>query len=301
MSLTSSNRLAALRRKFGKDQPKEITQEAFDHDRGHLRRLARLGSREKAQAIDLWNYTQDLLYTDIQKSLLMFLLPFCLEAWSSDLSATNSSYSGFVESFYTALAKKKIFDEYLTREQAMGVSEFMQGSILDEIDEQRGLFYEGMNSRPYRWIPGLMTYGVLLPDVERLWGDWWSLNTVGRATAAIQYASCLIYPDDGNPVFAPFTPNRGGGPPLLWEFEGVLYEHHWMGKNLEFLRRILTPSGVSELLRHAAEVLKNQPGHDVASRILSDLPMCSETLKERCAELPRLLEMSGERPLSWTR
>src|SRR5216684_7716999 len=56
------------------------------------------------------------------------------------------------------------------------------------------------------------TVGVLLPDVDRLWGAWWSLNTFGRAIAAVQYISCLIYPENENPVFAPRTPNGGGGP-----------------------------------------------------------------------------------------
>jgi hypothetical protein len=302
MDLKSSDRLAALQREFGKvGRPKEIQQEAYDHSPKDLLRLVRLDSRERADAGDLWNYTQDLLYTNIQKSLLLFLLPFCLDAWSRDLSATDSGYGGFVEHFYTALAKKKIFDEYLTAEQAMAVAEFMRGSILDEIDEQRGLFYEGMNTRPYRWISALMTYGILLPDLERLWGDWWSLDTVGRATAAIQYASCLIYPEEWNPVFSPWTSDRGGGPPLLWEFEGFLYEHRWLDNNLEYLRRVLTPANVTELVSRAVERLEGQHGHDIASRILSELPRFSETLKDRCAELPRLLEMRGERPLSWTR
>jgi len=75
----------------------------------------------------------------------------------------------------------------------MAVSEFMRGAILEEIDDQRGLTYGGIGARPYRWITALTTNGVLLPDVDQLWTVWWSIDTVGRAVAAAQYISCLMY------------------------------------------------------------------------------------------------------------
>ena len=88
----------------------------------------------------------------------------------------------------------------------------MREAILEEIDAQRGLSYRAKGARPYRWIAALATYGVLLPDLERLWNSWWSLETIGGATATVQYISCLMYPENENPVFAPWTSNEGGGP-----------------------------------------------------------------------------------------
>jgi hypothetical protein len=88
-------------------------------------------------------------------------------------------------------------------ERAAAVSEFMRQTILEEVDDQLGLAYQGSKARPYRWIGALTTYGVLLPDVDRLCGAWWSLNTFGRAIAAVQYIWCLLYPENENPVFAP--------------------------------------------------------------------------------------------------
>jgi hypothetical protein len=72
--------------------PEKITQEAFDRDDGHLRRLVRLRPGERAEPADLWAYTQDLQYTKIQGHLLVYLLPFCMEAWREDLRGINGGY-----------------------------------------------------------------------------------------------------------------------------------------------------------------------------------------------------------------
>ena len=132
--------------------PKQITQQPFDSSPAHLKRLARLHPRDKAEAIDLWEYTQALLYSnEIQDSLFTYLLPFCLTAWHDDLRAVHSGYGGFVEHFYPVLANKHVFDRRLTQTQTTAVSDFMRHSILMEIDDQRGLTYKGMWTRPYRW------------------------------------------------------------------------------------------------------------------------------------------------------
>jgi hypothetical protein len=196
---------------------------------------------DRAEARDLLEYTQDLLYTEIQGPLLAYLLPFCLEAWRKDLRGTEG-YGGFVEHFYPVypvLANRQIFDSHLKAHQTAAVASFMRESILAEIDDQRGLSYQGSAARPYRWIAALTTYGVLLPDVDRLWTAWCSINTVGEAVAAVQYFSCLMYEKNDNPVFAAWTPERGGGPPSLWEFAGHLYEHRWLEPNVLFLKTTL--------------------------------------------------------------
>jgi hypothetical protein len=177
---------------------------------------------DRAQPSDLWEYTQDLLYSgEIQGPLITFLFPYCLEAWRANLRGTDTSYGGFVEHFYPVLANKHVLDRYLTHAQTLAVSQFMRESILAEIDDQRGLAYKGMGARPNCWIRALTTHGVLLPDVSGLWMAWWSTDTVGRAIATVQYVSCLMYEPNENPVFAAWTRNEGGGPPCLWEFEGA--------------------------------------------------------------------------------
>ena len=165
----------------------------------------------------------------------------------------------------------------------------MKQSILEEIDDQRGLVYQGSNVSPYRWIGALTTYGVLRPDIGSLWTVWWSLNTVGRAVAGVQYISCLMYPENENPVFAPWTPDGGGGPPCLWNFEGHLYEHCWQSPNILFLKETLNTPNVSHVLNRCVERLTGQPEIALARRVESDLLILVETLNTRCLELARLL------------
>jgi hypothetical protein len=293
-----------LRRAFPAVPPSQITQEPFDSDVKHLRRLARLQPGERAAPADLWNYAQDLLYSDeIQGPLLTYLLPFCLDAWRHDLTGVQSDYGGFVEWFYPALANKHIFDERLTPGQTIAVSEFMRESILEEIDNQRGLSYSGMGARPYRWITALTTHGVLLRDVDQLWMSWWSMDTIGKAVATVQYMSCLMYRENENPIFAPWTRDGGGGPPWLWGFGGHLYNHRWLEPNIVFLRKTLSPQRVEDSLSRAVATLDGLPEHETAAMVHGDVPLCTETLVVRCAELPRLLETTQERGklLEWTR
>lgn len=304
MAPEKTSGILKLRRAFASTPPKQITQEPFDSNIKHLSRLARLRPGERAEAGDLWEYTQDLLYSDeIQDPLLKYLLPFSLEAWRDDLRGVRSDCGGFVEYLYPVLSNKHVFDEHLTPIQTTAVSEFMRESILEEIDDQRGLSYSGKGARPYRWITALTTHGVLLPDVDQLWNAWWSINTIGRAVATVQYTSCLIYRDNENPVFAPWTRDAGGGPPCLWQFGGHLYEHRWLEPNISFLQGILNPQAVNDALSRAVERLRGLPEHEIAAEVITDSHICAETLASRCAELPRLLETRREAAtmLEWTK
>jgi hypothetical protein len=294
MKPKETDNVGNLRDAFASTPPREIAQEPFEGNPEHLRRLARLRPGDQAEVADLLEYAHDLLYTDIQDSLLGYLLPFCLEAWRHDLRRTNNTYGGFVEHFYPVLANRQLFDSHLNSRQTAAVSEFMRESILEEIDDQRGLTYQGMNTRPYRWIGALTSYGVLLPDIEQLWTDWWSIETVGRAVATVQYISCLMYPENENPVFAAWTADAGGGPPCLWEFEGHLYTHRWLDANVRFLKENLRSQEVAGVLDRAVARLLDSPEHKVAEEVRDDFPLCAETVIARCNELPRILETTQE-------
>lgn len=295
MASEASMSVLRLRRAFGGiAPPSNITQEPYDSSPKHLRRLAQLQRGDRAEVRDLWEYTQDLLYGgEIQTPLFAFVLPFCLEGWREDLRGTDG-YGGFVEHLYPVLANKHVFDLHLKSQQTSAVSDFMRESILEEIDDQRGLTFSGMTSRPYRWIRALTTYGVLLPDIERLWNEWWSTKTVGKAAAAVQYISCLMYSNNENPVFAPWTPDRGGGPPCLWEFEGHLYSNRWLENNVAFLKKSLSPESARRVLERSVEILANEPEQEVALEIQEDWPLCEETVASRCEELQRTLATISE-------
>jgi len=302
MSANQVNERIKLHRSLGVTRPPEkITQEAFEGNDRHLRRLARLRPGEQADGDDLYEYIHDLRNTDIQGPLLAYLLPFCLQAWREDLRGIDG-YGGVIEYFYSVLADRHVFDLHLTPKQSAVVSEFMRQTILEEIDDQRELAFEGSRTRPYRWFGALTTYGVLRPDLDRLWTSWWTLNSVGRSIAAVQYISCLMYPENENPVFAPWTADRGGGPPCLWEFEGHLYDHRWLEPNVNFLKGILTVQRVGEVLVQAVDLLVGQAEYDAAAAVLQDFPLCTATLEARCVELPQLLEttQSSSTMLEWS-
>jgi len=280
-----------LRRTLGaKEPPLEITQRDFEAGPDHLYRLSRLRADEQADPYDLCEYMLDLLYCDIDVPLFIYLLPFCLEAWDEDLRTDDFAVLGFVSDFYPVLKNRGVFEEHLTPRQGNAVLVFMRESILEEIDSQRGLYYKGYPARPYRWIRAMTTYGAIAPDIERIWTTWWSVDTVGRAIAAVQYISCLMYPKDENPVFAPYTREQGGGPPCLWEFSGGRSLRQWQKPNIDFLEEFLgAPESVSEVLGRAVALLADQPEGQVASKVLEDLPSRFMTVVDRCAALPLLL------------
>ena len=271
----------ALRQAFaGAVRPKKVTQRSVDFGTGHLDRLVCLRPGDRVDPSDLWDYAHDLLYTPIQPDLLRYLLPYCLEAWRENLRGLDRTCGAFVEHFSLVLANGRIFDEHLAATQAEAVARFLRESILEEMEARRD---------PHRLLGAMMTYGVLRPDIERLWTAWWSVESIGRAVTALQYASCLIYSDDENPFFAPWTPEAGGGPPVLWDFEGHLYAHRWLDPNLEFLRHALTPATLSHLITGALERLADEPEQLIARQMTADLPDRLVRVQSRCLELPERL------------
>ncbi|HEY6768845.1 MAG TPA: hypothetical protein VI386_29160 [Candidatus Sulfotelmatobacter sp.] len=258
---------------------------------------------DSADASDLWQYTDSVLYGfNVQTQLLGYVLPFCLKAWREDILGTHNGYGGFVEYFYPMLANKGVLDLHLDSSQSAAVADFMRATILEEIDAQHGLTYRNKGA-PYRWITALTTYGVLLPDLELLWNSWWSVETVGRATAVVQYVSCLLYAENENSVFSPWTPDDGGGPPCLWEFGGHLYSHRWLTANVAFLKTALTPQAVIDILNKAVGKLADDESYQTAQKVQEDIPLFIETLRSRCDELPKILGTRDEisKAVDWKR
>jgi hypothetical protein len=287
---TDDDALAAVRRAFGDPKaPEQIWQTPFDYDPEHLHRLAQLQPNDEPAGIDLLDYALDIQYETVQRNLFSFVFPFCLRAWRDELKGHSPHYGAFVEHFYPALVDGRIFESVLTAPQCAAVSSFIRAAILEEIDRQHALTFAGSRAAPYRWIGALTTYGMILPDIERLWSRWWSVETRGRAIGAVQYISSLVFGEDENPVFAPWTPEAGGGPPCLWAFAGHMYRHRWMETNIAFLADVLTPAKVLCVLELAIAQLASQPEHEVAIRVLAGAANREQVLRMRCEELPRIL------------
>lgn len=288
-----------LRRLLGSKPPKTITQEAPLGNNKHFRKLMRQDPNELPDVSLLWWYAHDTLYgPPAQKELFLWVLPFMLRAWRMDLRGESWDWGGFVEYFYPLMAKEELA-AMLNHKRTKAVAEYMRQAILEEIDVQCGLEYEGKLAIPYRWIASMNSCGVILDDLESLWSAWWSLGTHGRAAAAIQYISCLAFDENDNPIFLPWTPDGGGGPPSLWEFEGILYDRVWKPANVEMLKDFLQPDRVMETLERAVAALAEKPEGPKAQEVLAGVIERREILENRCEDLPRILATNPDQG-EWT-
>jgi hypothetical protein len=191
MANTSIERLVDLRRRLGSPTPPTaIAQGVFEAGPEHLERLAHLRPGDQANEWDVRDYMEHLQFrTDIQIPLFIYLVPFCLERWDEYIRSDNFECPASMESFYTVLGNTDVLSKCFSPDQCAAVQEFMRKSILEEIDAQDCLHFWGYPAQPFRWIRALTTYGVIAPDIDRIWNDWWSISTEGQAVAAVQYIS----------------------------------------------------------------------------------------------------------------
>jgi hypothetical protein len=268
--------------------PKQITQQPFDHYPGHYRRLCELRGAEPVAA-DLVDYALDMQYMELQPELLRYLTPVLLQAWSKDLFEGRQRYGGFVEQFWPALLNGKALHAVFSRTEREAFVAYMRNSILDRLDAETSLRFSGMAASPYSWVQALVAYGTLFRDVEELWAEWWNLKTPGLAIAAFQYSSALMYEEDKNPIFDPWTADRGGGPPALWHCGALMYDVGWRTENLLFLQRTLSADYFGEKLHRALQQIENPATRKIAAAMVEDLPSHRTRLELRIEELPKLL------------
>jgi hypothetical protein len=278
--------------------PHRITQWAFDYDSSHYRRLCHLQGADPGGA-DLYSYANDMEYMPLQPELLRYLLPICLKAWHDDLlNMRHSGHAGFVEAFWTALSPRSqsqdtfVLEEELNAKERESVMQFMRDSLLDRMDQETKLHFVGSNASAYQWFSAIGSFSMVFPNLKELWEIWWNMKTFGHAVCALQYLSCLMYWDEGNPIFEPWTQAGGGGPPALWENESFDYEHGWRQENSSFLSEVLTLDYVNKKLHQAAQVVNASREEAIPIKMLADWPQCCDLVASRMAELPKLVAQS---------
>jgi hypothetical protein len=268
--------------------PETITQEPFDYDSGHYKRLCHLEGGQPS-ASDLIDYALDMTHMELQPELLRHLMPVLLNEWRRDLfEGQTAGLRGFVEYFEPALLRGKALQAILSDAERSVVRLFMRNTILDRLDIEDSLAFSGMEASPYQWVRAIASFGVIFPDIESFWTEWWQMKTCGHSVAAFQYASSLLYEQGKNPVFASWTRDKGGGPPVLWACGGHMYGVGWLEENLGFLRRTLSVEYIEQRLRVAQQMIKSAESNSVASRILADLPAQKNLLALRIEQLPTL-------------
>ena len=256
-----------------------------------------------AAPADLVAYALDFKYEQIQKDLFLHVLPFCLRAWHEDLTSPFGRYETFVDEFYPALLRGSVFDGVLAPQEADGGRRLH--ARRDPGADRRAAAPVVQGSKCAASTPGstrCRPTACLRPDIAALWSAWWAVETPGRALAAAQYASCLIYDETANPVFDAWTREHGGGPPCLWHYRGHVLEERWRDANLEMLERTLTPDGVRAVLDRSVARLAATRCATRSRRSASTWTRAPRRWRKRCADVRRFLATPNEAEYSfqWT-
>ena len=267
--------------------PQQVWEKQFDYFDDKLQRLAKT-PYDQIDFSDLWYYHHDLAYVELQPDLFYYLFPVCLMDWHESLMKNVRCSHGDSE-FHYGVHVGKVLEKMVTPRQRQAIYEFFRDSFLERLDTERGFVYSGSKTPAYRWMGRFNSLAVIAPVVELLWTPWWSLETPGRAVAALQYCSGLMYPEGDNPLFPAWTKEQGGGGPYLCLNDGHLHDAGWMTANLDFLSGTLTVDYVKDKVRGAVARLREEPEYETARRLETDLPRTEDHLRKTVAELPLLL------------
>lgn len=292
-------------RAYGKAvPPAELWQQSLDGAEDAYPRLIALAKSlpesDEPRVEDVLNYAIDLVSMPVQPDLFACILPVCLHAWHHDVVWGGGKYGGAIEQFSPALARRPLIDEFLPEKQARAVKAFMRAAILERLDVENSLKHSGMGASPYGWSEKLGSFCVIVPELEPLWTEWWAFETPGRAIATLQYISCLMYEDDENPIFAPWTPDKGGGPFGLWETDGHIYEECWKPENVRFFRDTVTADYVFDALKRARTALDGVLESSVPGRMIDDFQYLDDVLAHRIRALPEIVSRPLlDAPMEW--
>ncbi len=267
--------------------PQEVLERQFDGFDDVLESLART-PYDQIDFSRLWYYHHDLAYVELQPDLFAYLFPVCLMDWHGSLMRNEPCSHGDSE-FHYGVRQGMVLEKMVDPKQRGAIYDFFRDGFVERLDAERGFVYAGSRTPAYGWMHRFNSLGIVMPGIDLLWKRWWSLDTPGRAVAALQYCSGLMYAEGKNPFFPAWTPEDGGGGPYLWENDSHIHDAGWAEDNLAFLRTALTVEFVSDRVATAVSRLRGEPEWEKARRLLDDLLNAQELLTLRTAELPLLL------------
>src|SRR5690606_32680061 len=137
----------------------------------------------------------------------------------------------------------------------------------------------------YDTLGCLACFGCFLGALPDLWERWLASDDPGHGPTLLAYVSSLIYDERDNPMFDAWTPNEGGGPPSLWEYNGHGYRGGWLQSNLEALPRVLTAPALIAAATRAAAALRDHEHADVAALVAADAQQRADRINTRLAHL----------------
>lgn len=287
-----------LRKVFGNpQQPEDVTQRQFDDNQAALVRIA----SGNPSASDLIAYTYDLRFVDLQLNLFRWAMPFLLSQWREHVLSNHDS--GLVERFNEAMgvprftSGKWVLEELCPPRERAHVYRFCTDVLLEKMERSTTLCSEGRI--PSSWDEHWNSAGCWLPEYDYLIREWWTSDKPGHRVCVVQWVSALQYNSGDNPIYAPWTPDRGGGPPLLWQLSGLCGSCHWRAENTAALRQHLTMRAVHDALTRAVAGLSQHAECAIAQRVLDDWRPLAGRTASRIPVLIKLLESGKSLPMRW--
>jgi hypothetical protein len=275
---------------LGREKPPTVIwQEPFDYVRGHCERLC--DRRQRPQNVDFCDYLLDYKYMEVQEDLLRYLLPKVLFAWGQDLLGTTKEYGGMAEQVFASLSARPLHPEFFNEEEFDATMQYVASLILEAMGQETTFPPAGYHRTHYSWFYALGSFMVVFPRLDYLWERWWSLPNEALSLRMVEYVSCLLYENMDNPVFAPHTRNKGGGPPSLVETDGHIFDQTTHPDNVAFLEATLSVDYVHERLQAARATITTPENRRILDQILEEFELQSIILEERLADFPKLLRM----------
>ena len=278
-----------LRAIFGNPRPPHtIWEQQFDYKADLLERIART-AYENFNFDDLKYYYDDLAYSELQPELFDYLFPVCLMNWHDTLMR-NQGLLGFSYGVH----RGRVFEKMMSTSRRAEVFSFLHDSFLNRLDHERGFPCLGHDAAAHQWIARFNSMGQIMP-IQDVWESWWKLDTPGRAVAALEYCSGVMYLKGTNPLFGTWTKTGGGGGPYLFANDSDLFEVCWTNENIEIVSAKLTVEFVNDRVVKAAERLTGEPESELAGKLRNDLFATQdgiptqEIIESRISELPLLL------------
>jgi len=262
--------------------PKIIWEKQFDGFDKELNQIAKKHWEDITNE-DLWYYLLDLAYVDLQPELFEYLFPVCLNFWYKTLMNNESANQGDA-GFHYALYKGKILNSMITKNQKEEIYKYFHDAFIERIEQERGFIYSGSSTPAYAWISRFNSLGYIMP-IRNIWESWWNIDSLGKAVSALMYSSGLIYVKGENPIFAKWSPEKGGGGPYLTESDADIYDSAWRKENIDFLKEILSVEYIQQKAKIAATLLSEEPEAEMAKKIANDALKNSDILEIRIEDL----------------
>lgn len=262
-------------------KPGAVWQRQFD---GHDDQLAEMAKADwdRLDAY-LWYYILDLAYQPLQPDLFRHCFPACLKLWYESLMANEDAARGDAE-LHNALDRGQAHQTMMSDDERRRLYDFFRDGMLDRIEAERGFVCEPGANAANAWIRRFNSLGKTVPVIPQIWGDWWRLDSPGKAVAAVMYASGLVFFGSENPIYI-WTPKRGGGGPYLTYCDSWIYDHGWREDNLTFLRQTLTLDYVLSKLNEAAAVLASLPEAAMAAHVAASATSRTDVIHLRIDDL----------------